>query len=67
MADDQRDIDEVKQHLEDIRARRHSRVNWKLSKHTAELAIGAIEVGPKRPRRPAGGKSRRRKKWKRLL
>ena len=58
---------EVEERLKEIRHRHRGRVHWHVSKHTAELAIEAIETEPKRPRRSAGGKTRRRKKHKRLL
>ena len=59
--------DGVERRLKEIQDRHRGRVHWHVSKHTAELAIGAIEPPPKRPRKRANGKSRRRKKHKRLL
>ena len=49
------------------RARRGAR--WHMSRHTLELAIGALEIGDDAPApRPSGpGKRRRRKRHKRLL
>lgn len=67
MADEPGEVDDVERRLKEIRTRHRGRVHWHVSKHTAELAIGALAPGEKRPRRPAGGKSRRRKKHKRLL
>jgi len=56
--------DEVQRRLAEIQQRKRGRVRWNVSRHTAEIAIEAI-TGPKQPAR--SGKSRRRKRKKRLL
>jgi hypothetical protein len=58
---------EVQRRLHEIREHKRAEVRWTVSSHTAELAIDAIESGehPKLP--PRKGKSRRRKRTKRLL
>jgi hypothetical protein len=58
--------DEVKARLEAIRAEKRGRIRWRISHHTAELAIRAIEGHVSISYRP-GTKSRRRKRRKRLL
>jgi hypothetical protein len=58
--------DEVKARLEAIRAEKRGRIRWRMSHHTAELAIRAFEGHVKISYRP-GSKSRRRKRTKRLL
>src|SRR5262245_52265072 len=58
-------LDEVQQRLDEIQARKRSRINWRLTPHTAELALRAIDDEP-RGRRPSS-KARRRKRRKRLL
>jgi hypothetical protein len=61
------DLAEVKRRISEIKKRKRHQVRWTLSSHTAELAIGAIE-GVEKPRpAPRKGKSRRRKRTKRLL
>jgi len=58
---------EVQRRLREMRKDKRGEVRWTVSSHTAELAIGAIEKmsRPKPP--PKSGKSRRRKRAKRLL
>ena len=58
--------DEVARRLAELTARKRGRVRWRMSKHTAELALDALrEAGPEH--RGAHGKQRRRKRHKRLL
>lgn len=67
MSDDTEDMAEVQRRLREIREHKRGAVRWTVSSHTAELAIGAIESAD-RPKQPARkGKSRRRKRAKRLL
>jgi hypothetical protein len=58
--------DEIKARLEAIRNEKRGRMRWRLSHHTAEIAIQAIAGHVTISYRP-GSKSRRRKKHKRLL
>jgi len=58
-------LDEVQQRLDEIQSRKRSRINWRLTPHTAELTLRAIDDAPQ-GRRPSS-KSRRRKRRKRLL
>jgi hypothetical protein len=58
------DTAEMAARLRDIQERRRDRIRWNIGKHTAELAIAALR-GPREYRR--SGKSRRRKRMKRLL
>jgi hypothetical protein len=67
MADQPGDEGDVERRVKEIQDRHRGRMHWHVSKHTAEMAIGAIEPPAKRPRKPVCGKSRRRKKHKRLL
>jgi hypothetical protein len=57
---------EFKARLEEIRLEKRARITWRLSHHTAELAIRAIQGHVTVSYRP-GSKSRRRRKHKRLL
>jgi len=57
---------EVQARLNAIRQEKRARITWKISHHTAEMAIRAIE-GHVRVSYTPGSKSRRRKKHKRLL
>lgn len=64
MADGPDDLEEVQRRLSEIQRRKRGGIRWTVSRHTAELAIGAI-APPKQPRK--SGKARRRKRRKRLL
>jgi len=58
--------DEVARRLAELTSRKRGRVRWRMSKHTAELALEALrEAGPEH--RGGRGKQRRRKRHKRLL
>jgi len=57
---------EVQARLDAIRQEKRGRISWRISHHTAEIAIKAIEGHVRVTYRP-GAKSRRRKKHKRLL
>jgi len=58
---------EVAAVVKDVQRKRRGKIRWSLGRHTAEMALKALE-GPVRetPRRPSS-KSRRRKRHKRLL
>ena len=58
------DLEEVQRRVEEIQRRKRGRIQWKIGKHTAEIAIDAIE---EKSRPSKNGKPRRRKKRKRLL
>ncbi len=62
------DIEAVEERLARIQQQHRGRIRWRISKHTAELAIRALN-DPQRERAPwrRSGKSRRRKRRKRLL
>lgn len=65
MSEQPADLAAVKQRLEEIRHRKSGRIRWSVSKHTAELALGALLAQP--ARHGQSSKSRRRKRYKRLL
>lgn len=65
MTDDADELAEVQRRLAEIRLRKRGRMRWTIGPRTAEMAIDAI-VGRQRERRPSS-KSRRRKRYKRLL
>ena len=70
MSDDPRDLEEVQRQLDEIQSRKRAGIRWQISRHTAERAIEAIEaveLGQPPMARSSGGKSRRRKRKKRLL
>jgi len=56
----------VKERLSELQRRKRDTVRWHMSRETAERAIAAITVDAWRPA-PGRGKSRRRKRHKRLL
>jgi hypothetical protein len=58
---------EVQRRLREMRKHKRGEVRWTVSSHTAELAIGAIEKLNRPKPSPRNGKSRRRKRTKRLL
>lgn len=58
---------EVAAVVRDVQRRRRSKIRWALGRHTAEMALRALdEPGEAFTRRPSP-KSRRRKRYKRLL
>ncbi len=61
------DVESVQHRLEQIKRRRRSGIRWRITEHTAELALAALRQGKKRGRKPLSAKSRRRKRHKRLL
>ena len=65
VTDEASNLEEVERRVREIQNRKRSRIRWQISKHTAELAIDALEVRDKPP--PRRGKQRRRKRNKRLL
>ena len=64
MSDAPDNLEEVQRRLNEIQSRKRGRIRWNVSRHTAEIALEAI-VPPKPASR--SGKSRRRKRKKRLL
>jgi hypothetical protein len=68
MTDRPTDLGEVQQRLAEIQTRKRAGIRWHVSKHTAELAIGAlVDQGSEARSYARSGKSRRRKRSKRLL
>jgi hypothetical protein len=59
------EIAAVAAQLEELQHRKRDTVRWHMSRDTAERAIAAIRHDPRRA--PCAGKSRRRKRHKRLL
>jgi hypothetical protein len=60
------DLPAVEERLSELQRRKRKTVRWHMSRETAERAIQAITGVPK-PRPSGRGKSRRRKRHKRLL
>jgi hypothetical protein len=73
MTDEAQDLDVVRRRLEEIQNRKRGDVRWNVSRHTAELAIVAIEKETKKTtetgarQAPRSPKARRRKRNKRML
>jgi hypothetical protein len=68
MANGEHEMEDVGRRLKEIQASHGGRIHWHVSKHTAELAIEALEPRAKHATKPQGsGKRRRRKRHKRLL
>lgn len=57
---------EFQARLEGIKRDKRARIRWAISHHTAEIAIRAIQGHVSVSYRP-GSKSRRRKRYKRML
>jgi hypothetical protein len=55
---------EMEARIKEIQVRRRERIRWSIGKHTAEMAIAALQA-PREYR--ASGKRRSRKRSKRLL
>ena len=66
---DQAPLEDVKERVKQIQRQHRGKIRWRITKHTAELAIRALEnVGTHATcGAPRSGKSRRRKRFKRLL
>ncbi len=61
-------LEQVEEKLAKIQQQHRGKIRWRITKHTAELAIRALnETTPARDASRRGGKSRRRKRNKRLL
>ena len=58
---------EVAAVVQGVQRKHRGRIRWSLGRHTAELALRALESPPRAPRRPPSSKNRRRKRHKRLL
>jgi len=58
---------EVAAVVQGVQSKHRGRIRWSLGRHTAELALRALESPPRARRRPPSSKSRRRKRHKRLL
>jgi hypothetical protein len=56
----------VAERLSELQQRKRATVRWHMSRDTAERAIAAIAGAP-RPKRSGPGKSRRRRRHKKLL
>jgi hypothetical protein len=68
MTDEPPGLDQVQQTLQEIQTRKRGGIRWKISRHTAEMALGALGSGqPPARTTPRSGKQRRRKRKKRLL
>lgn len=63
-----RSLEDVKERVEQIQRQHRGKIRWRITKHTAEIAIRAIESADAHTvSAPRSGKSRRRKRHKRLL
>jgi len=61
-------LKDVKERVEQIKRQHRGKIRWRITKHTAEIAIRAIESADRQGgSAPRSGKSRRRKRHKRLL
>ena len=58
---------EVKAVVQKVQRSHRSRIKWGIGRHTAELALRALNEPRTVLRRPSSSKSRRRKRHKRLL
>jgi hypothetical protein len=50
-----------------VQSKHRGRIRWSVGRHTAEMALRALESPRPAPRRAPSSKSRRRKRHKRLL
>ncbi len=74
MSEDAPDLEDVQRKLDEIQSRKRDSIRWGMSRHTAERAIEAIVPPAHASSRDThtaksvgGGKTRRRKRRKRLL
>lgn len=67
MTDEPDNVEEVQRRLREIQSRKRGKVRWGVGRHTAEIALDAILPLKDEPRQARSGKSRRRKRRKRLL
>lgn len=58
---------EVAAVVEGVQSKHRGRIRWSVGRHTAELALRALEPSPRQSRRSRSSKSRRRKRHKRML
>jgi len=58
---------EVKAVVQNVQRRHRGGIQWGIGRHTAELALKALDEDRPVLRRPSSSKSRRRKRHKRLL
>ena len=58
---------EVAAVVQAVQHKHRGRIRWSVGKHTAELAIRALDTPDRGRRRSPSSKSRRRKRHKRLL
>lgn len=58
---------EVKAVVQHVQRSHRGRIKWGIGQHTAELALRALDAPTGPRKRPASSKSRRRKRYKRLL
>ena len=61
------DVAAVEARLRELQQRKRETVRWHMSRHTAERAIAAIAARPAGAAPRTTGKSRRRRRQKRLL
>ena len=58
---------EVAAVVQGVQRTHRGRIHWSVGRHTAELALRALESPPSNSRRRTSSKSRRRKRHKRML
>ena len=58
---------EVAAVVQGVQRKRRGQIRWSVGRHTAELALRALDAPPPAPRRLPSSKSRRRKRHKRML
>ena len=58
---------EVAAVVQNVQRRHRGRIQWGIGRHTAELALRALDESRPVLRRPSSSKARRRKRHKRLL
>jgi len=58
---------EVAAVVTNVQRSHRGRIRWGIGRHTAELALRALDKPRRMLRRPSSSKSRRRKKHKRML
>jgi hypothetical protein len=61
------DLEEVQRRLREIQSQKRGGMRWNVSKHTAEMALVALDTGHGSNAPVRSGKGRRRKRKKRLL
>lgn len=66
MSEQNENLTDVRERLREIQHAHRGHIRWRITRHTAELTMRALNADERASHRPSA-KSRRRKRYKRLL